>query len=173
MTAPTTTAATPAEELATITVRYRLPKSEAQAMMLDERARQVSWDDVFAERDAQRAEIERLTKELAREEAACGDVIDQRDAAEKALSDLFSMVTGRPPEWSNLFGYSEALDECDDALSASQERERVMREALNGAKNCMELALRHTDHGGIIHAMNEGVGLIDAALSAKEATDER
>jgi hypothetical protein len=60
MTAPTTAALMP-EELATITVRYRLPRSEAQAVMLDERARQVSWDDVFAERDAQRAEIERLT----------------------------------------------------------------------------------------------------------------
>lgn len=110
MTSPTTTAATP-EELATITVRYRLPRSEAQAVMLDERARQVSWDDVFAERDAQRAEIERLTKE--------------RDRMREALKEVMEWIDN----WSPSFVY-------DDEWRATKAR-------------------------------------VDAALSAKEASDVR
>jgi hypothetical protein len=52
-----------------------------------------------------------------REEKALGEVIDQRDAAEEALSQAFYLVTGRSPEWSNLFGHAEALGEIEDACS--------------------------------------------------------
>lgn len=43
------------------------------------------------------------------------EVIDQRDRAEEALSQAYFLITGRSPEWSNLFGYDEALEEIDDA----------------------------------------------------------
>lgn len=211
MTAPTTTAATP-EELA-----------EACIAGMDGCTYRGRVDAIAAairqHSEAQRAEIERLTKErdealadlraaniecrrleedagateaaLAKEEATCLQIIDQRDTAEKALSDLFAMVTGRPPEWSNLFGYSEALDECADALSASLERERAMREALNVACKwgiaapCWDGAVA----GGLRDWIAAGctgpfpadmlktLAIIDqemaAAMSAKEATDVR
>ncbi|WP_372395239.1 hypothetical protein ABMY26_07160 (plasmid) [Azospirillum sp. HJ39] len=76
------------------------------------------------------AALAAMTSERDKEEAVALELIDQRDAAENALGKLFAMVTGRPPEWSNLFGYSEAMDECEEALSTSLERERGMREAL-------------------------------------------
>jgi hypothetical protein len=38
-------------------------------------------------------------------------LIDQRDMAEECINDIYFMMTGRSPEWSNLFGYGEALDE--------------------------------------------------------------
>lgn len=41
-----------AEEIVTVTIRYLVPKAEAQAMMRDDRARAMAWGDVFAERDA-------------------------------------------------------------------------------------------------------------------------
>ena len=78
-----------------------------------------------------------------------------------------------PIHRETLTRWAQAATTAEAALSASQERERVMREALIGAKNCMELALRHTDHGGIIHAMKEGVGLINAALQPQETADVR
>lgn len=34
-------------------------------------------------------------------------LIDQRDAAEAALSETYLIVTGRQPEWSNRFGYRD------------------------------------------------------------------
>lgn len=38
-------------------------------------------------------------------------LIDQRDAAEAALSETYLIVTGRQPEWSNRFGYRDAVRE--------------------------------------------------------------
>lgn len=62
--------------------------------------------------------IERETVEDAHERAL-GEVIDQREAAEEALSQAYYLVTGRYPQWSNLLRYSEALNEIREALSAA------------------------------------------------------
>jgi len=43
-------------------------------------------------------------------------LIDERDDAEQALSHAYFLVTGRSPEWSNLFGHQDALGEIEDAL---------------------------------------------------------
>lgn len=54
---------------------------------------------------------------LAREEAAHERTIEQRDKAEEALSQAYYIITGRSPEWSNLFGTNEALEEIEDACA--------------------------------------------------------
>lgn len=53
---------------------------------------------------------------VERDESAMLQLIDERDAAEQALSQAFYLTTGRSPEWSNLFGHDEALQEIKDAL---------------------------------------------------------
>ena len=50
---------------------------------------------------------------------------NERDAAEDALSQAYFLITGRSPEWSNLFGYAEALQEIDEAQS-------LLRQAAKG-----------------------------------------
>src|SRR3546814_2426163 len=65
--------------------------------------------------------LEAKDREIAREEQSHSRTIDERDAAEKALSDAYAIVTGRPPEWSNHFGYKDALDEMEDDLARSEE----------------------------------------------------
>ena len=50
-------------------------------------------------------------------------VIDERDAAEEALSQAYYLIMGRSAEWSNLFGHAEALQDIDDA-------QRTMRTAI-------------------------------------------
>ena len=44
-------------------------------------------------------------------------LIVERDAAEEAMSQAYYIVTGRSPEWSNRFGYAEALEEIGDAVA--------------------------------------------------------
>src|SRR3546814_20490929 len=63
--------------------------------------------------------LEAKDREIAREEQSHSRTIDERDAAEKALSDAYAIVTGRPPEWSNHFGFKEALDAMEDALAGT------------------------------------------------------
>lgn len=43
--------------------------------------------------------------------------IQERDDAEQALSQAYYLVIGRSPEWSNVFGHKEALQEIEDAVS--------------------------------------------------------
>lgn len=59
-------------------------------------------------------EVDRLQKAFDGEERAAEALMDQRDAAEEAFGQAFFLVTGRSPEWSNLWGHSEALDEIDE-----------------------------------------------------------
>ncbi len=44
-------------------------------------------------------------------------IIDERDAAEQCLSQMYYLVIGHSPEWSNLFGHAQALEDVEDALS--------------------------------------------------------
>ena len=41
--------------------------------------------------------------------------IDERDAAEDALSQAYFLIKGESSQWSNLFGHQEALQDIDDA----------------------------------------------------------
>jgi hypothetical protein len=67
------------------------------------------------------AENSSVAEYLAQEERAHLQTIDQRDRAEEALSQAYFLITGRSPEWSNLFGYDEALEEIDDAQKTLRE----------------------------------------------------
>lgn len=42
-------------------------------------------------------------------------LIQDRDDAEEAMSQAYFIVTGKSPEWSNCFGYRDALEEITDA----------------------------------------------------------
>lgn len=42
-------------------------------------------------------------------------IIDERDLAEHAFSQAYYLITGKSPEWSNHFGYAEAIEEINDA----------------------------------------------------------
>lgn len=61
---------------------------------------------------------ERHERELGQygsiEEKAHLQTIDERDKAEDALSQAYYLIKGESPQWSNLFGYDEAINDIDD-----------------------------------------------------------
>src|SRR3546814_3743011 len=63
--------------------------------------------------------LEAKDREIAREEQSHSRTIDERDAAEKALSDAYAIVTGRPPEWSNHFRSEEHTSELQSLMRIS------------------------------------------------------
>ena len=77
--------------------------------------------------------LERLLKL----EAGESQVIQERDDAEEALSQAYYLVTGRSPEWSNIFGNKEALEEINDT-------QRMLREV---AKPSLKAARQEFTHG--------------------------
>ena len=48
-------------------------------------------------------------------EAKFERLAEERDSAERAMSQAYYLITGKSPEWSNIFGYEEALEEINTA----------------------------------------------------------
>ena len=63
--------------------------------------------EVIESRKALKAAEKRIA-DLERDET---QLIEERDSAEKALADMYEAALGSRPEWSNLFGYAEAIDD--------------------------------------------------------------
>lgn len=63
-------------------------------------------------RDEHQRELERYA---SIEGKAHLQTIDERDAAEEALSQAYFLIKGQSPQWSNNFGHEEALEEIEDA----------------------------------------------------------
>ena len=83
------------------------------------------WNELLAAETSlasKDAEIERLKADLAREEGAHSITVDQRDAAENCIGDIYFEITGRAPEWSNQFGYDDAFEEISVRAEAAESR---------------------------------------------------
>jgi hypothetical protein len=71
-----------------------------------------------ARADAAEAEISRLKQASVHDDVMLGETIGQREAAEEAISQAYFLMIGRSPEWSNKFGFTDALEDIEDAQSS-------------------------------------------------------
>jgi hypothetical protein len=62
--------------------------------------------------------LEAIEKRLRDGERALNQAIGERDAVEECLSQMYYLVTGNSPEWSNRFGHEQALEDVGDVLAA-------------------------------------------------------
>lgn len=67
-------------------------------------------------RDKQ-ALLEASDKRIAELEKSEEQLINERDHAESALADMYFAATGNRPEWSNWFGFSDAVDAVVDRIA--------------------------------------------------------
>ena len=57
------------------------------------------------------------SKRIAELEKSEEQLINERDHAESALADMYFAATGDEPEWSNWFGFSDAVDAVVDRIA--------------------------------------------------------
>ena len=62
-------------------------------------------------------ELEAQSKRIAELEKSEEQLINERDHAESALADMYFAATGDRPEWSNWFGFSDAVDAVVDRIA--------------------------------------------------------
>ncbi|EKF7779186.1 ead/Ea22-like family protein [Escherichia coli] len=62
-------------------------------------------------------ERESQNKRIAELEKSEEQLINERDHAESALDDMYFAATGNMPEWSNWFGFSDAVDAVVDRIA--------------------------------------------------------
>ncbi|HGA8805769.1 TPA: ead/Ea22-like family protein [Salmonella enterica subsp. enterica serovar Saintpaul] len=67
--------------------------------------------------DAVEVEITALRQRIAELERSETQLINERDAAESALADMYQAATGERPEWSNMFGFADAVDVVEERLA--------------------------------------------------------
>ncbi|HFZ8080105.1 TPA: ead/Ea22-like family protein [Salmonella enterica subsp. enterica serovar Potsdam] len=64
-----------------------------------------------------REQLEATERSIAELERSETQLINERDAAESALSDMYQAATGERPEWSNMFGFADAVDVVEERLA--------------------------------------------------------
>nr|EGH5288425.1 ead/Ea22-like family protein [Salmonella enterica] len=69
----------------------------------------------LAESEGERAD--RAEKRVAELERSETQLINERDDAESALADMYQAATGERPEWSNMFGFANAVDVVEERLA--------------------------------------------------------
>ncbi|EMW0033689.1 ead/Ea22-like family protein [Salmonella enterica subsp. enterica serovar Newport] len=63
------------------------------------------------------ARIEPMDRRIAELERSETQLINERDSAESALADMYQAATGERPEWSNMFGFADAVDVVEERLA--------------------------------------------------------
>lgn len=86
---------------------YKSREERVTKLVLDN---STSWDALYKKLEA----AERSIAELERSET---QLINERDAAESALDDMYQAATGERPEWSNMFGFADAVDVVEERLA--------------------------------------------------------
>lgn len=78
----------------------------------------------LAERNAMLVtENQRMSKRISELEVSETQLISERDNAEEALSDMYQAATGERPEWSNWFGFADAVDAVEQRLGDLESRQ--------------------------------------------------
>lgn len=98
---------------------------ETVLALLDERERNQQYikrrdqenEDIALTVGKLRVELEAAEKRIAELEKSEEQLINERDHAESALADMYFAATGDRPEWSNWFGFSDAVDAVVDRIA--------------------------------------------------------
>lgn len=96
---------------------------ESDTLMLchqfDELASAMGWTSELAmKQGVGQLEYARSIKtRIAELENSETQLINERDAAESALADMYQAATGERPEWSNMFGFADAVDVVEERLA--------------------------------------------------------
>ena len=56
-------------------------------------------------------------------------LVKERDAAEEVISEIYFRIIGKSPEWSNLFGHTQAVEEIVDAFDMVRAHAKAKRTA--------------------------------------------
>ncbi|EDR9794579.1 ead/Ea22-like family protein [Salmonella enterica subsp. enterica serovar Zongo] len=86
--------------------------------LLDENIQlQREKDAIEAVALALRDDMRDAREKLEAAERSETQLINERDYAESALADMYQAATGERPEWSNMFGFADAVDVVEERLA--------------------------------------------------------
>lgn len=104
---------------------YKSREERVTKLVLDN---STSWDALYKKLEAAEKRIAEQreyydgviadgSKRIAELEHSETQLINERDSAESALADMYQAATGERPEWSNMFGFADAVDVVEERLA--------------------------------------------------------
>ncbi|MCZ5741389.1 ead/Ea22-like family protein [Escherichia coli] len=119
------------EDIALTVGKLRVELEETKSKLNEQRE---YYEGVIADGSKRIAELEKSEEQL----------INERDHAESALADMYFAATGDRPEWSNWFGFSDAVDAVVDRIADLEAKQPspVVPEGLVRAVRFYELVKR-------------------------------
>lgn len=102
------------EEIALTVGKLRV---ELEAEEKTSAARLEALDRTLKMFQREQCRAEAAEKRIAELEKSEEQLINERDHAESALADMYFAATGDRPEWSNWFGFSDAVDAVVDRIA--------------------------------------------------------
>lgn len=117
--------------------------------------------------------LEAAEKRVAELERSETQLIDERDNAESALADMYEAGTGERPEWSNAFGFCDAVDEVRENVDswirraeAAEKRIDELEVELKTADKLQDSAFRHGLQHGFSLGQTDNQAGFEECLSA-------
>ena len=108
---------------------------------------------------------------LAEEEKAHEQTVTERDEAEEALSQAYYLIVGRSPEWSNLFGHEQALEDINDAQYAL--RQAIKPQATPTREEIVAAIMSHVRPDRVKVELRPTIDELERALNSEEGSQYR
>ncbi|HFN6124696.1 TPA: ead/Ea22-like family protein [Escherichia coli] len=102
------------EEIALTVGKLRVELEAAENNLIDSECHVAELEEALRDKQAL---LEASDKRIAELEKSEEQLINERDHAESALADMYFAATGDRPEWSNWFGFSDAVDAVVDRIA--------------------------------------------------------
>ncbi|WP_419879788.1 hypothetical protein [Citrobacter braakii] len=91
-----------------------------------EKAQTENTDGVAGMAESYETTISMLKGRIAELEKSETQLIQERDDAEEALADMYQAATGERPEWSNMFGFVDAVEEVGELSESLRDQLRTV-----------------------------------------------
>lgn len=91
------------------------------ALLAERDSNQQNYHNAMEELRIERSQRQAADKRIAELEASETQLIQERDSAEQALADMYEAAIGERPEWSNWFGFSDAVEKVSLIAAVSKQ----------------------------------------------------
>ncbi|EIS6467659.1 ead/Ea22-like family protein [Escherichia coli] len=102
------------EDIALTVGKLHVELEAAENNLIDSECHVTELEEALRDKQAL---LEASEKRIAELEKSEEQLINERDHAESALADMYFAATGDRPEWSNWFGFSDAVDAVVDRIA--------------------------------------------------------
>lgn len=119
----------------------------------------------------------KLLEEVARMERMEGQLVDERDAAEETIGQIYYLILGHSPEWSNFFGHKEAIEKIMEVVNLLKQSAKELTTTQQKLAAALDIASKLVEYSNPritkVTAYAETVQKLTAVLKDSDASGDK